>query len=95
MDLTPSFYLLMKYFAKAEPEKSKFPPALQKEQLRVLFCFTAFIKGTCFHLPNTCISVFMDIWRCAVLPLFHLMSPSLFYFFNLNYLTKQKGLKES
>lgn len=34
MYFTSIFYLLIKYFAKAEPEKSKIPPTLQKEQLR-------------------------------------------------------------
>lgn len=38
------FYLLIKYFAEAEPEKSKIPPALQKEQLGVLFLFHSFKK---------------------------------------------------
>lgn len=36
MYFTP-IYLLINYFAKAEPEKSKIPPALQKEQLGDFF----------------------------------------------------------
>lgn len=78
---TSIFYLLIKYFAKAKPEKSKIPPTLQKEQLRGGGCFTVLKKGMCFHLPNTFIGVFMDIWRYEILPGFHLMSPSLFFFF--------------
>lgn len=32
----------------------------------------------CFCLPNAFIYVFMDIWRCEILPVFPLISPLLF-----------------
>lgn len=33
---------MIKYFAKAEPEKSKIPPSLQKEQPRIFKFFFMF-----------------------------------------------------
>lgn len=65
-------------------KRAKFHPLSKKSSSGFCFCFTVSKKGMCFHLPNTFISVFMDIWRCEILPIFHLMSPSspffLFFF---------------
>lgn len=56
--------MLIKYFAQAEPGKSRIPPALQKEQFwvlvlvhRFIFYLYFFLK-VCFHLLNTFINVF-------------------------------------